>query len=93
MAWIALFMLSGIKNFNYEKPLRQKDLNDKDSDLVKTLLKIYTMESFIVYKLNKTSFDMDKRLLPFYGPYAAALSYIISKGNTMKKEITLYRGM
>lgn len=54
MAWTAMFMLSGIKDV--KKPLRPNELRNTQSNLVKTLIKIYTMESFIVYKLNETSY-------------------------------------
>ena len=54
MAWQALFMLSGIKNIDL--PLSTNQLMDTKSDIVKILIKIYTMESFIVYKLNETSY-------------------------------------
>ena len=52
------------------------------------------MESFIVYKLNETSYKQDINMLPLYGPYAAALSFIV--GYSFKAEkgnLTIYRGM
>ena len=40
-----------------EKPLKPSQLKDTKSELVKTLIQIYTMESFIVYNLNKASYN------------------------------------
>ena len=52
------------------------------------------MESFIVYKLNETSYLQDVKKLPLYGPYAAALSYIIGYSNKVDDgPLFVYRGM
>ena len=75
-----------------DKPISPKVLEDQNSKIVKTLLKIYTMESFLVYNLNKIAREKDESLLPYYGPYAAALSYILATSKT-KTEMTLYRGL
>ena len=52
------------------------------------------MESFIVYKLNETSYKQDLNALPLYGPYAAALSYIIGYSHSLNETPkVVYRGM
>ena len=57
-------------------------------------MKIYTMESFITYRLNETSFNKDEEGLPLYGPYAAALSYIVGYSHVTKDTPKyVYRGV
>lgn len=73
-------MLSNIEN--NDKPLEPSVLKNPGSDTVKTLVKIYTMESFIVYKMNETSYMRDVSILPYYGPFATALSFIVGNGNS-----------
>ena len=50
------------------------------------------MECFIVYKLNETSYREDTKLLPYFGPYAAALSQIIGT-STFDQDVPMYRGI
>ena len=83
-------MFAGIKNM--QKPLKQKDLDNENGPVVTTIMKIYSMESFIVYNLNKTAREKDESMLPAYGPYAAVLSYIIGKRKE-QKNLVLYRGI
>ena len=54
MAWQAIFLLADVDDV--DKPLTPNQLKDPKSRLVQTLVKIYSMESFIVYKLNETSY-------------------------------------
>lgn len=91
--WAAIFMLAGIENMS--KPLEEKDLEDENGKAVVTMMKIYSMESFIVYGLNKTARDKDTKMLPAYGPFAAILSYIIGKRkkNSKGESMKLYRGV
>ena len=90
MAWKALFLLIDVGDSDV--PLTPTQLSDFNSDIVKSLIKIYSMESFIVYRLNETSYKKDPILLPYYGPYAAALSQIIGSSK-FEQEIPLYRGI
>ena len=76
-----------------DRPLEEKDLNNEDGPVVITMMKIYSMESFIVYGLNKTAREKDTKMLPAYGPFAAVLSYIIGKTKQLKSSMTLYRGV
>ena len=50
-AWVAIFQISSL-NLDIYKPIQPYQLENPNSDLVKSILKIYTMESFIVYRLN-----------------------------------------
>ena len=50
MAWRALFMLIEVKDA--DTPLTADQLSDQNSPIVQTLIKIFSMESFIVYRLN-----------------------------------------
>ena len=58
-AWSALFYLSGVEKPHL--PLTIKQLSNPDDPIVKTLIKIYSMESFIVYELNRTGWDQKLR--------------------------------
>lgn len=43
------------------------------------------METFIYREMNKASRDHDLSKIKFYGPLAAALGFIIQKGNMTPK--------
>ena len=94
--WQTIFSLSkSVKDF--KKPLTHKILSNPKHDFVKTLLYIYSMESFIFSEMNKTSRMKIASKIKYYGAFASALGYIIHCGN--KKEfkfqngLTAYRGL
>ena len=62
-------------------PLTPKILSDPSQNLVKTLIYIYSMESFISKELNRASRSKDIEKIKMYGPLASALSFIIHCGN------------
>ena len=64
-----------------KRPQTPKILSDPKHKFVKTLVYIYTMETFIFKELNKASRGKDIEKLKFYGPLASALSFIIHCGN------------
>lgn len=61
--------------------MTHKILSDSSHDVVKTLIYIYTMESFIFTELNKASRNKDLTKIKYFGPFALALSYIVHCGN------------
>ena len=64
-----------------DKPLTPRVLRDPENKVVKHIMYIYSMESFIYAELNKTCREKDKSKIKFYGAFAAALSYIINSAN------------
>lgn len=72
-------------------------LSDPNNKFVKTLVYIYSMESFIFKEINKASRDKDISMIEYYGPFASALGYIVHCGNIDKtsitKKIVVYRGL
>merc|ERR1719353_2200620 len=81
------------------KPITPKLLADPSNDFVKKIVYIYSMETFIFKELNAASRNKDESKLKFYGPLAAALSFIVHCGNSQhtelkaKKEFFVYRGL
>ena len=67
------------------QPLTPKILSDPNHKIVRHLLYLYTMESFLYPELNKTCRTKDKKKIKYYGAYAAALSYIIYYANQGQK--------
>lgn len=74
-----MFTLS--KSVDMDRPLTPKILSDPDHQFVKTLIYIYSMESFVFHEMNKASRKKDVSKLKFYGPYASALSFIVYCSN------------
>ena len=70
---------------DFRKPLTHKILRNPKHKFVKTLIYVYSMESFIYSEMNKASRSKDLSKIDNYGPYAAALGYIIHCGNNDKK--------
>ena len=65
---------------------------------VKTLLKLYTMESFLYKTLNRACRDKDTAVIDTLGPFAHALMSIIDEANVnredrMKGPFELFRGL
>ena len=75
-----LFKLADLSE-EMDKPLTPKVLSDPDHKIVKHLMYIYSMESFIYADLNKACREKDKSKIKFYGAFAAALSFIINCAN------------
>lgn len=58
---------------------------------------VHSMDSFLPNELNNTIKTKDIQKIKYYGPYAAALGFIINNGNRkvsdLSKQFTVYRGM
>ena len=80
-----------------DKPLTPDILANPENDIVKRLIYIYSMESFIFSEMNRASRLKDGSKIKFYGAFASALGFIIhcgNKGNTcLEKEFSVYRGL
>lgn len=77
--WRKVFEM--IKSLDFTKPLTYKVLSNPNHEFVKTLLYIYSMETFIFSEMNKASRQKQKKKIKFYGPLASALSLIVHCGN------------
>ena len=81
----------------FDEPLTPSILSDPSHPFVKSLLYIYSMQTFIYSELNAASRNKDKSKLKFYGPFASALGFIIHCGNkksaSLNKVFTVYRGL
>lgn len=80
-----LFDMAKLGDMN--KPLNPKILSNPNHKITRHILYLYTMESFIYSDINKTSREKDASKIQLYGPYAAALSYIIYFANKNKTKI------
>ena len=81
--WKMIFQLAKSK-VDFKKPLTPKTLSDPNHPFVKTMLYIYSMESFIFSELNHASRMKDLSKIKFYGAFASALGFIIHCGNYSK---------
>ena len=59
-----------------EEPIVLEDLIDKDSNIVKSIVYVYTLETFIPYSMNQGIRDRDKNIHKNLGPYANILKII-----------------
>ena len=62
-------------------------LSDPNHQMVKTLIYIYTMESFVYNEMNWSSRRKDRSKIKFYGPLAAALGFIVHSGNEERSQV------
>lgn len=86
-----------VKEVDLKKPLTPKILSDPNHTFVKTLIYIYSMQTFVFGDMNKASREKDVEKIKFYGPLASALSFIVHCGNKKQTELTqefiVYRGI
>jgi len=59
-----------------EEPIVLEDLINKNSNIVKSIVYVYTLETFIPYSMNKGIRDRDKNIHKNLGPYANILKII-----------------
>lgn len=76
-----------------------KILSNPQHKFVKTLIYIYSMQSFVFTEMNKASRLKDSSKIELYGPLASALGFIVHQGNkqhtslSSQTSITVYRGL
>ena len=78
--WKIIFSLSQ-KEAEFTKPSTPEILSDPKHPFVKTMIYIYSMESFIFTQMNRASRMKDVSKIKFYGTFASALGFIIHCGN------------
>lgn len=76
-----------VKGINIKKPLDFKMLSDPNNHFVQTIIYIYSMQSFIFREINKTTRNKDVEKIKYYGPFAAALSFIVHCGNMQQTDL------
>ena len=84
--WKKIFSLASSED-DFKKPLTHKILSNPDHDFVKTMVYVYSMQSFIFSEVNRASRLKDVSKIKFYGAFASALGYIIHCGNKKKTEL------
>ena len=93
--WKKIFEM--VEDLDWRKPLDFKTLSNPNSKFVKTIIYIYSMESFLFKEMNRATRDKDTDKIKFFGPFASALSLIIHSGNKnfsdLKKQFSVYRGL
>jgi hypothetical protein len=72
--WHTLLKVAKIEDLS-----KVPDLSDPDNIDVKTILFIYSMESFLYTRINKASRDYDASSIKNLGPFAVALTRIINR--------------
>ena len=93
-----LFKLADLDE-DMDKPLTPKVLSDPTHKVVKHIMYIYSMESFIYEDLNRVCREKDTSKIKYYGAFAATLSFIIYSANKNRvnkiiyETTTLYRGV
>ena len=60
-----------------DKPLTLEIYTDPENPIVKSLLYIYTMETWLYPELNKASRNKDESKIMLLGPYSCALNAIL----------------
>lgn len=82
--WGMLFKFAKLGNLN--KPLTPSILSNPSNKITKHILYLYSMESFLYNRLNRACRDKNKNEIKYFGPFAAALSYIIYFANMKRKD-------
>jgi hypothetical protein len=92
--WKQMFSL--VEDLDMDEELTHDILANPEHQLVKTLVYIYSMESFVFREMNKAIMEKNTQKIQVYGPFARALSYIIHCSNQKKEKVqetyTVYRG-
>ena len=95
--WRVIFSLTE-KEVDFKKPLTHKILSNPDNNFVKTMVYIYSMETFVFSEMNRASRTKDTSKIKYYGAFASALGYIIHCGNSRNlrnpiEQTVVYRGL
>ena len=84
--WEVIFKLTAGK-VDMKKPLTKQILMNPNHPFVKTLIYIYSMQSFVFGEMNKASREKDFTKVRYYGPLAAALGLVIHYGNNRSSKL------
>ena len=87
--WKMLFKLANHNDLEIQ--LTPEILSNPSHNLVKLLLNIQTMDSFIYSDINIAARSKDYSKTKFYGAFAAALSYILYTANANRTDLKAAR--
>lgn len=79
--WNSIFKLTQ-DTLDFKQPLTHDILSNPNHEFVKTLVYIYSMESFVFREMNKASRLKDESKIKFFGAYASALGYLVHCSNS-----------
>ena len=93
LIWLSFLKVCGIRDLR-----RIPQIEDPEHPHVKTIIFLYTMESFVFVRLNQISRQKDPSCIETLGPYAVALTKVINtieQKRTDKRmgEFYCYRGL
>ncbi len=77
-----MFFAKSIGDKELDKPLTRKILSNTSHKISRFLLFLHTQETFLYKDLKKSSREKDQSKIMTLGPYALALSYILTKAKT-----------
>ena len=79
-----IFFEKSLEYEKFDKPLSRKILRDTSHRITQFLLYLHSQETFLYKDLKKASREKDQSKIMTLGPYALALSYILtnSKSNS-----------
>ena len=77
-----IFFRKSLENENLERPLSRKILKNTSHKITQFLLYLHTQETFLYKDLKKASREKDHSKIMTLGPYALALSYILTKAKS-----------
>ena len=93
--WRKIFQMAD--DVEVDKPLTRKMLSNPESKIVKLILYIYSMESFVFSEVNRAMRERNIDKLEMFGPFVTTLCFIISvaqiKEKKQKRNPTTYRGL
>ena len=88
MIWKTLIQIAGIDKLNVVP-----NTSDPEHVHVKTILFIYSLESFLFKKLNLASRQKDSSVIATLGPFAVAISKIIDQVQKNRVDKMLEKGL
>ena len=77
--------MKSLKNEKLDKPLTRKILRNTSHKITRFLLYLHTQETFLYKDLKIASREKDQSKILTLGPYALALSYILTKAKPNSK--------
>ena len=77
-----IFFTKSLENVKLDKPLTRKILSNTSHKTTQFLLYLHTQETFLYKDLKKASREKDQSKIMSLGPYALALSYILTKSKS-----------
>ena len=79
-----IFFTKSLGNEKLDKPLSREILKNSSHRITQFLLYLHTQETFLYKDLKKAAREKDQSKIMTLGPYALALSYILTyaKSNT-----------